>query len=316
MPIEPVLSDADFIQLFREIGPEALHKRSGISVRGIYDRRRRLEMRHNVTIDGPKNNPQFRSFTPRDPRLHVEIKEGVVIVGSDPHYWPGPASLMHRAFVFLAKHYAKDLRLAVLNGDVIDGATVSRFPGNWEKRPTLHEELEAAKDRLHEIEQATGKTRKIWTLGNHDDRFERRIATVAPEYAKIHGVHLKDHFPFWEPTMSVWINNEVVIKHNWKGGQNAVLNNLKGSGKSMITGHLHAAQVICYSDYNGTRFGVDTGTMEDPYAPQFSYSADNPRDHRSGIAILKFKKGKLMYPQLVLPWSETQVQMSGEIFTP
>jgi hypothetical protein len=311
------LADADFIALFREMGSSGINRQTGMSVRSIMRRRRQLEVQYNITLESPvkAHSPQ-RVFEPRSPRTHVDIPGGIVLVGSDPHYWPGPSSLMHRAFCFLAKEYRKQLQLIVMNGDVIDAASISKYPGNWEKRPTLAEEMDAAKERLHEIEQAGGGVRRIWTQGNHDARFELRLASVAPEYAKIHGVHLKDHFPFWEPTMSIWINNDVVIKHNWKGGEHAVKNNIKQSGKSMVTGHLHAAQVLCYSDYTGTRFGVDTGTMEDPYAPQFAYNNDNPRDHRSGMAVLTFRDGKLMYPQLVLPWNEKQVQMSGEIFTP
>ena len=36
------------------------------------------------------------------------------------------------------------------------------------------------------------------------------------------------------------------------------------SGRTIITGHLHAQGIRPHSDYNGTRWGVDAGTMADP----------------------------------------------------
>jgi hypothetical protein len=311
-----IIKDQDLIKLWQEVGLNETSRRTGLSLRGLLRRRRRLEILYNTKLQSPHGDlAQFRTFEPRNPRSSIEIKNGIALIGSDPHYWPAPASLMHRAFVFLAKEYGHEIKLIIMNGDVIDAATISKYPGNWEKRPTMAEELDAAKDRLHEIELAC-KAPRFWTLGNHDDRFERLIATRAPELAKVHGVHLKDHFPNWEPTMSVWINNEVVVKHNWKGGRYAPMNNTIYSGKSMVTGHLHAAQVTVFTDYDGDRYGVDNGTMADIYGPQFAYVQDNCRDWRSAFCKLEFKDGKLMYPQLVLPWGKKQVQLSGDIFTP
>ena len=67
----------------------------------------------------------------------------------------------------------------------------------------------------------------------------------------------------------------------------------------MVTGHLHALQVRPYTDYNGTRYAVDTGTLAYPAGPQFVYAEDSPFNHRSGFAILTFHKRKLLPPELV-----------------
>ena len=92
---------------------------------------------------------------------------------------------MHRALVTLCKEYKP--KAIIANGDVIDAPSISRHaPIGWEHRPKLSDEIEAAKDRMHEITVAAGKAERVWTLGNHDARFETRLATVAPEYAKIH----------------------------------------------------------------------------------------------------------------------------------
>ncbi len=133
-------------------------------------------------------------------RLALNIKNGTVIIGSDGHYWPGPATTAHRALV----KFIKDLQpqAVIFNGDALDASTISRHPPiGWEKRPSLAEELEACKERMNEIILASPqRARKVWTLGNHDSSFETKLATVAPEFSGVPGIHLKDHFPDWMPS--------------------------------------------------------------------------------------------------------------------
>lgn len=245
-------------------------------------------------------------------RLNLPIDTGTVLIGSDCHYWTGEPSTAHRAFVRLIKKI-KPVAV-IMNGDVLDGASISRHaPMQWEERPTLIQEIEACKDRLGEIEKAAGKARRIWTLGNHDARYESKLANMVPEYAHVHGMHLKDNFPLWEPTMSVWINGHTVVKHRFKGGIHAAHNNALWSGKSMVTGHLHSLKVTPFSDYNGTRFGCDCGTMATPYGPQFDYTEDNPVNWRSGFLVLSFVEYRLMWPEIVHVIEDGKVEWRGEI---
>jgi hypothetical protein len=101
----------------------------------------------------------------------------------------------------------------IANGDVFDGASISRHGriGFLEHRPTVIDELNACKEMLGRIEDAC-KTVKpspflTWTLGNHDSRFETYLAAVAPEYEFVDGFHLKDHFPAWRPCWAVYSLN-------------------------------------------------------------------------------------------------------------
>ena len=89
------------------------------------------------------------------------------------------------------------------------------------------------------------------------------------------------------------------------------------SGKTVVTGHLHSLKTTPWSDYNGTRYGVDTGTLAAPYGPQFGYQEDNPRNHRSGFAVLTFDKCRLLWPELVHVIDETagEVEWRGKVYT-
>lgn len=258
--------------------------------------------------------PEGQSQKDRPERVQIEVKNGVVLVGGDGHYWPGKPTTAHRAFV----HFCREYRPAavIYNGDAFDGSTISRHPSiGWENRPTVVDELEAVKERLGEIVAACPRsTKKVWTLGNHDMRYESRLAMVAPEYARIHGFHLKDHFQSWIPGWSCWINGDVVVKHRSKGGTHATHNNTVSAGLTMVTNHLHSGKVTPFTDYRGNRYGVDTGMLADPNGPQFvDYSEDNARNHRAGFAVLTFKDGQLLMPELVQVWSEKQVQFRGEL---
>lgn len=311
----PLIPDADFIALMREHGAAKTARRLGMNERAVHQRRARIEKRHGIQIPVPHiRNTRVADSHPG--RVCIEVKDGVVLVGGDGHYWPGPASTAHRAFVKFCKTLKP--QVVVMNGDAFDGATISRHPPiGWENRPSVVEELEAVQERLSEIEKAAFKARKVWPLGNHDARFETRLATVSPEYARVHGFHLKDHLPNWESCWSCWIN-DVVIKHRGpKSGVHATHGNVLAAGKSIVTNHLHAARVTPYNNYGPrTLWGVDTGCLADPNGPQFlDYSEDNPKNHRSGFAVLTFVNSELLQPELVLVWDKNTVQFRGELIS-
>jgi hypothetical protein len=245
----------------------------------------------------------------------LEITDGVVLIGSDSHYHPGIVSTAHRAFVAFCEELKP--KIVIKNGDELDGAKISRYaPIGWESRPNLKDEIEAVKERLAEIEAAALGAERVWPCGNHDARFETRLATLAPEYAKVHGVHLKDHFPKWKPCWQALINKTVVVKHRMKGGIHATRNNTLNAGRTIITGHLHSLKVAPLSDYNGTRWGVDCGSLADPYGEQFyNYTETSPLDWRSGFVVLTFAGGELMWPEVVFVRAPGKVDFRGKVYS-
>lgn len=99
-----------------------------------------------------------------------------------------------------------------------------------------------------------------------------------------------------------------------KGGIHATHNNTVSSGKTIVTGHLHSLKVTPFNDYNGERFGVDTGTLADAHGPQFvDYLEDNPTNWRSGFAVLTFNNGRLLWPELVHALAPDLVQFRGQV---
>lgn len=308
-------TDEQFIAIWNKYqSPQRVAIVTGVSTRNIMRRRREVEARHNITLDTLKHSGGQHWDLLEHPSIqHIDVQDGHVLIASDCHYWPGIVTTAHTAFV----QFCKELKpkAVILNGDVLDGAGISRHPPiGWENKPSLIQELEVCQQRLAEIEDAAPNAHKLWNLGNHDARYETKIASCAPEFAKIHGVHLKDHFPMWKPAWSTWINENTVVKHRFKGGLHATHNNTLWAGKSIVTGHLHSLKVTPLSDYNGTRYGVDSGTMAPVYGPQTSdYCETNPVNWRQGFVVLTFHKGRLLWPELVHVLSADEIEFRGKV---
>jgi hypothetical protein len=307
------VSDQELIEaLSQTTSPSEIASLVGMSVRNTVRRLRGLGVPALPHREAARKTPILT--TRPQGRLDFEVENGVVMVASDAHYFPGAASTAHRAFV----HFIKEMkpRAVIMNGDVFDGAGISRFARiGWDKKPTVIEELKAVTARLDEIEAASGNALKLWPLGNHDARFETYLAQAAGQFEGVQGFCLKDHFPLWKPCWAAWINNDTVVKHRWKGGIHATRNNTVNSGVNIVTGHLHSLKVAPLSDYNGTRFGVDTGTLADPYGEQFAdYTELSPVDWRSGFAVLTFHDKRLLWPEVVHVLDEGKVEFRGKVY--
>ncbi|MBR1122092.1 metallophosphoesterase [Bradyrhizobium lablabi] len=306
-------TDREFLETVRRYGVAQAAKIIGTTTRNVNYRRRRLEKKLNQPVTVPQNIPlQYPG------RVSLEIRNGSVLIGSDFHIWPGEASTCLRAF----KKFVEDLKpsAVILNGDVMDFPRISRHPQNWESAPDPQEEIEAAQDHLNDIVSRCKRgARKLWTLGNHDARFEQMIANAAPQYRGIKGVHLSDHFGCWTKAMSCFINESIeggatMVKHRWKSGQGATRANTLNAGVSMVTGHLHSQNVRPLSDYRRfDRYGVDTGCVADKEHRAFSYTEDSALDWRSGFALLTYRDGILMPPELITKMDAKTVWFRGAL---
>jgi len=85
------------------------------------------------------------------PRLvRKELPSTTWIIGSDLHIWEDEPPVIYKAFIKVAKSLKVDG--IILNGDVIDGARISRHPSvRGSKAPKIEKEIEAAKKSEFEV---------------------------------------------------------------------------------------------------------------------------------------------------------------------
>jgi predicted MPP superfamily phosphohydrolase len=301
------VSEEEFISLFQQHGsPKEVARIIGTSEKAVYLRRARIQRTHNITLESfAASQKSVVSTTIRKNEITYEAKKQTIIVASDCHYWPGEATVAHKAFIKLCKQLKPGA--IVLNGDVFDGARVSRHDPLYKNdTPTVKQELEVCQERLGEIEKASHNSKLFWLYGNHDTRLWRYMRINAPECEGAFGADLFDYFPGWHCGYVMHINQNTVIKHRWHNGVHATYNNVLKSGRNIVTGHLHRLQVTSWGDYNGRRYGIDTGTLAEPGGEQFAYLEGNPTAWASGFAVLTFDEaGMLLPPELVEVIGET-----------
>ena len=312
------LTDEQFIESWRKIGsPHAFAKEHKLDVRSVYNRRRSIESRLGIELPTLKD----QRFSPLkrieqvigNARRGINLEKGRVVVFSDAHFWPDEYTTAYKALLEIIKEFKP--KVVIANGDVFDGSQNSRHPRiGWTKSPSVKEELEACQEFMGNIERVSKGAQLAWTMGNHDARFETFLAAQVPQYEGISGFTLKDHFPRWQPCWSYWINEDTCVKHRWKGGFGAGRANALNAGVNMVTGHTHNLAVQPITDYNGTRYGIQTGTLADPDGEQFvHYTEDGCKDWRSGFALMSFERGRLMLPELIQVCGENEVEFRGAI---
>jgi hypothetical protein len=297
-------SEADWLAAWHAAGcsPTTMHKQTGLALPSIYRRRNNLVAtgHHLPTVPLPTayNQPTAekieRAYAKREA---LTIEDGAVVVFSDAHWWPGAGlTLAHAALLKMLKRLKPAVVIA--NGDIFDGAAISRHdPDGWQNVPTVMAELETVKAFMAGVADASRGAILMRTIGNHDLRFDRRLATRVPDFKHLAGMRLRDHLPAWSESWSVEINGDVIVKHRWHNGIHGPYNNALKGGRTIVTGHLHRLLATPWTDYNGRRWGVDTGTLSDPDAQAFDYAEDAPKNWGSGFAVLTFRAGMLLPPE-------------------
>jgi len=313
-------SDEEFIALWEKHQSVAkLAKILQVSERSVHYRRRNMEKFHETKLPaadyrGAMYDARKQSFSPLK-QIDLGILDGTVLVFSDAHFIPGQRTTAFKGLLWAIETFKP--KAIICNGDAFDGASISRHDVTDQPQTSVIQELKACQGALDEIEEIAKEVRHnvklVFTWGNHDIRFGNKLAQHAPQFKEVFGFKLTDHIPNWDFCWAVWPTPQVIIKHRYKGGIHAAHNNTVNAGVSIVTGHLHSLKVTPFSDYNGNRFGVDTGTLAEPDGPQFTYAELNPSNHRSGFAVLNFFNGQLLWPELVHKFSEDHVEFRGEV---
>lgn len=282
----------------------------GITVRNFHERMGDIEAKTGEKLRLDKGS---RVVISRNTRPNpITIDDGVMVVGSDAHYWPGEVSTGHRAMVRMCKMLRPEF--VVLNGDEFDGATISRHSRiGWQKSPTVQQEVQELQDRTGDFEKVAPRAKFLGSYGNHTIRFDTYLSGAAPQMEGVKGMRFDDLLPRWNYAWAWMVNNHTLIKHRIRGGVHASWNNTMSAGVSTVTGHTHQLEVKPRTLMTGTLYGVDTGTLADPWGPQFEYLEAGPRNWRSGCVVLTFRGGELLPPEICHVIGDGKAWFRGEV---
>lgn len=125
-PIEELQADVD---AFVQFGSKTLAARFRGMPETTFTNRIRAAKRAGIEI------PEI--VKPASPgRKEIDLYDGVILAGSDAHYFPGEPSTAHKAFVRFCKRMRP--KIVVVNGDALDAATISRHPPIGRNKGGLH----------------------------------------------------------------------------------------------------------------------------------------------------------------------------------
>lgn len=308
MPKTPALTDQQFAEAWHAAGgsPAQMAKNTGRAARSIISRRDALQ-RKGYTLTTVSLNLGYAGAQWAYPRtVRASIADGHAVLYSDAHYWPGEEPTpAFRAMLRVIRTLKP--KLVIANGDLIDGAKISRHPRiAWARNPGVAPELAEVQARQAEVAKAAKGATLFRTVGNHDIRFDNWLAQNAAEFEGVSGMRLADHLPAWPESWSVRVNNDLIVKHRLKGGIHAAWNNVVNAGISIATGHLHRLECRSFRAYGGARrWGIETGTLAvnpgdlpDAGGGPFEYLEDAPVAWCSGFAVLTWRGGVLLPPEM------------------
>ncbi len=319
------VDDDEFIKLWNETkSPRKLAELLEIGERTVYARREKIEKTRGLVLivetpNAKKHHaPSAKAImSARRDVNRLEIQDGVVLVGSDAHYSPGHISVAHKAFCNLLVALGSKVKAVVLNGDILDGGSISRHPRiRWSNLPSVKQELDAIIDRTSDIEKAVAPGALLFrTYGNHCARFESRLSANVPQYEGVEGFTLRDHLPRWADSDRIDVNDDMVILHDWHSGVHSGWNDVLKGGCHTVTGHTHELGCKAHRGFKGTHYGIKTGMLADEHQSEFDYRLGKPGfNWQSGFAVLTWRDGQLLFPEFCAVRDDGRAWFRGECF--
>ena len=321
-----LITDDEFINVWnKHLSATAVAQATGLSLRRVFQKRKEIQDRGgpilaSININkGVLHTPEVAIAiqSARRDTNRIEITDGVILVGSDAHYSPGHTPVAHKALCNLAADLGPQVKAVVLNGDILDGGSISRHPRiRWRKAPTVKQELEAIIDRTTEIEKAVAPgTKLLRTYGNHCARFESRLSAQVPEYEGIGGFLLKDHLPHWMDSDRIDVNDDMVIIHDWHAGVHSGWNDVLKGGCHTVTGHTHELGTKAHRGFKETHYGIKTGMLADEFQEEFDYRLGKPgMNWQSGFAVLTWVDGMLLHPEFCAVRDNGKAYFRGRLY--
>ena len=149
-----------------------------------------------------------------DPKKPFKVPEGKSLIISDVHVPYHDDKALELCMEY-GRSYAPDN--IIMNGDIADFFTISRWEKNPEER-NLSRELMLVRQFLQYLRERFPKARLIYKIGNHEERWEKYMWLKAPEISGISDFQIYDILDFAKYGIE-----EVSSKQKMKAGKNLTI---------------------------------------------------------------------------------------------
>lgn len=261
--------------------------------------------RHNHLAMDSKDNQYSslrRSYSTRPYGILSRMKLKRTIVLSDIHFAAEDKDLIKLVFRFM-KGWKPDV--VILDGDIVDFTTVSKFPQHPTQNRSAEEDVSEALKFLRKLRAEHRGAEIIYVWGNHDVRLDKYLAENAPEAYPFFALPSILKFEELEirPVISIHKENSFVYDDFHVGHYDKAVNKsgataqalLNERGVSVIQGHVHKAAIVHKTLQDGTLLtGIENPCLAKcppAYAPYVSW--------QQGFTIIESVDG-VSFPQVVV----------------
>lgn len=233
------------------------------------------------------------------------------IVYGDTHY-----PFQDDRVLQVVKAVVKDLKpdIIVNVGDLVDCWQISRFEKDPTRKDSLQDNIDQAREHLHEMAQLAPKAQRVYLEGNHESRLRRLICGLEGadrELAKLRNFQKHLTWPALLDLDAVgWrfiperdqsktaVLPKIITKHGtvvrkWSGA--TARGEWEKYGASGVSGHTHRLGHFFHRDHNGTARWIETGCtclLDPPYGTDY--------DWQQGFAVLSWNADRrLMHEDVV-----------------
>lgn len=192
--------------------------------------------------------------------------------------------LMHK---LIKKHKPQKI---VFLGDVCDVHALTTHPKIAHWRDNLEEELYQTYEYLYEVRKSAGAaTEIVYIKGNHENRWERMVDSLAPQMSSLVRGMLPHHLGLEELDIEYVFNAGVTpVRCNTGAGTMRFLHGheIKGGGpiparhalkigqllgESVHIGHTHKFGTLGFTTPDGYHFAIEGGYVADKDSPGMAY---------------------------------------------
>ena len=146
-------TDEEILEAFQKHGSaKAAARFLKVDLRNLVRRKQRMEEKGFVI---PIGHVDYHKI---ERKIDLGILNGSVVVFSDAHFWPGIRTTAFKGLLWAISTLAP--KAVIANGDIFDGASISRHARiGWDKAPSVIEELKACQACMSEIEEVAKAAR-------------------------------------------------------------------------------------------------------------------------------------------------------------